>query len=134
MVFSRLCRSFKWNEGILLNWSVPVGEEGATEGERLDLMKKRISQYRAQKEWIAVSWMKLMYNFSPSFTNYYMSGYDDLHATNYRQVLGIQTYLQNSLNQQGLDSTHSQCTQTSCSSLEPALDHSCRTPLNPLLC
>jgi len=25
---------FKWNEGILLNWSVPVRQEGATEGER----------------------------------------------------------------------------------------------------
>jgi len=34
-------------------------------------------------------------------------------------------------NQQGLDSTHSQCTQLSSTD---GLGHSYRTPLNPLLC
>ena len=44
------------------------------------------------------------------------------------------TYQQSSSGQQGLDSTHSQCTQLSFPSLEPDLGHSCRTLLNHLLC
>ena len=43
-------------------------------------------------------------------------------------------YLQCSSGQQGLDSTHSQCTQLSFPSLEPDLGHSCRMLLNHLLC
>ena len=44
------------------------------------------------------------------------------------------TYQQCSSNQQDLDSIHFQCTQISSSQQEPDLGHSCRTPLNHLLC
>ena len=57
--------------------------------------------------------------------------------TKYNDILRavtIYTYLQSSSNQQGLDSTHSQCTQLSFPSLEPDLGHSCRMLLNHLLC
>jgi len=43
------------------------------------------------------------------------------------------TYLQSNLKQQSLDSIQLQYTQTSSSSQEPDLGHSCRTPPNPLL-
>ena len=43
-------------------------------------------------------------------------------------------YLQSNLKHQGRDSIQFQCKQTSSSSLEPDLGHSCRTPLNLLLC
>ena len=46
----------------------------------------------------------------------------------------LTTYLQCSSGQQGLDSTHSQYTQLSFPSLGPDLGHSCRMPLNHLLC
>ena len=48
--------------------------------------------------------------------------------------LPLPTYQQSSSSQQGLDSTHSQCTQLSFPSLEPDLGHSCRMLLNHLLC
>lgn len=44
------------------------------------------------------------------------------------------TYLQYSSDQQGSDSTHSQCIQNSSSPLEPNLGHSCRTLSNHMLC
>ena len=44
------------------------------------------------------------------------------------------THLQYSSHQQGLDSTHWYCTQLSSSPLESDVGHSCRTPLNILLC
>ena len=47
---------------------------------------------------------------------------------------GTTTYLQCSSDHQGLDSTRSQCTQLSSFPLAPDLGHSCRTPLNLLLC
>ena len=49
-------------------------------------------------------------------------------------LLSLMTYQQSSSDQQGLDSTHSQCTQLSFPSLEPDLGHSCRMLLNHLLC
>ena len=59
--------------------------------------------------------------------------YDGLQQT-IMKVPYAATYLQSKLRLQGLDSIHSLCTQTSSSSLEQNLGHSCRTPLNPLLC
>ena len=46
----------------------------------------------------------------------------------------IATYLESNLKHQGLDSIQFQCTQTSSYAQEPDLGHSCRTPLNLLLC
>ena len=48
--------------------------------------------------------------------------------------LPLPTYQQSSSSQQGLDSTHSQCTPHSFPSLEPDVGHSCRMLLNHLLC
>ena len=54
-------------------------------------------------------------------------------STQHRYLITA-AYLLSNIKHQGLDSIQFQCTQTSSSSQEQNQGHSCRTPLNPLLC